>query len=270
MSEIAAIGVRPASQAVPAGRRKGRVMIPTWLLDILAAVMLAVVALSATRLAVARPWRQGVRRVALADVDVAHLLMALAMAGMLTPSLTTLPDDAWAVIFGVLAVWFASRVILDARVSGARALAGGHCAPHLIHAAAMMYMFLSLDKGVLELPGSGVGLRAGADRLQHLGPRPALRPRPQRALQPGDRPGSDARPAPPRGPRHSRAPPPPAWVPPPPAWAPPQGPAATAWLRPAGCRPPASAPREAAPGFSPRGSPSDAGSRWASPWRSCC
>ena len=127
-------------------------MIPTWLLDILAAVMLAVVALSATRLAVARPWRQGVRRVALADVDVAHLLMALAMAGMLTPSLTTLPDDAWAVIFGVLAVWFASRVILDARVSGARALAGGHCAPHLIHAAAMMYMFLSLDKGVLELP----------------------------------------------------------------------------------------------------------------------
>ena len=34
-------------------------MIPAWLLDIFAAVMLAVVALSATRLAVARPWRQG-------------------------------------------------------------------------------------------------------------------------------------------------------------------------------------------------------------------
>ena len=127
-------------------------MIPAWLLDIFAAVMLAVVALSATRLAVARPWRQGVRRVALADVDVAHLLMALAMAGMLTPSLTTLPNDAWAVIFGVLTAWFASRVVLDARVSGVRALSGGHCAPHLIHAAAMMYMFLPLDNGVLELP----------------------------------------------------------------------------------------------------------------------
>ena len=127
-------------------------MIPAWLLDIFAAVMLAVVALSATRLAVARPWRQGVRRVALADVDVAHLLMALAMAGMLTPSLTTLPDDAWAVIFGVLTAWFASRVVLDARVSGVRALAGGHCAPHLIHATAMLYMFLPLDNGVLELP----------------------------------------------------------------------------------------------------------------------
>ena len=27
---------------------------------------------------------------------------------MLTASLTTMPDHAWAVIFGVLAVWFAS------------------------------------------------------------------------------------------------------------------------------------------------------------------
>ena len=121
-------------------------MIPAWLLDIFAAVMLAVVALSATRLAVARPWRQGVRRAALADVDVAQLLMALGMAGMLTASLTTLPDDAWAVIFGVLAVWFASRVVLDARVSGVRALAGGHCAPHLIHATAMLYIVLAVAR----------------------------------------------------------------------------------------------------------------------------
>ena len=136
----------------PGRRRKGRVVIPAWLLDIFAAVMLGVVALTATRLAVARPWRQGVRRVALADVDVAHLLMALAMAGMFSASLTTLPNDAWAVIFGVLTAWFAVRVVLDARVSGVRALSGGHCAPHLIHAAAMMYMFLPLDNGVLELP----------------------------------------------------------------------------------------------------------------------
>ncbi len=137
-------------------------MIPAWLLDIFAAVMLAVVALSATRLAVARPWRQGVRRAALADVNVAQLLMALGMAGMLTASLTTLPDDAWAVIFGVLAVWFASRVVLDARVSGVRALAGGHCAPHLIHATAMLYIVLAVARpaggpgmsglGSLELP----------------------------------------------------------------------------------------------------------------------
>ena len=41
-------------------------MIPAWLLDIFAALMLMVVALSATRLAVARPWRR-VRRAGLAD-----------------------------------------------------------------------------------------------------------------------------------------------------------------------------------------------------------
>ena len=127
-------------------------MIPAWLLHILAAVMLGVVALSATRLAMARPWRQRPRRGAPADVDVSHLLMALAMAGMLTASLTTLPDGAWVVIFGMLTAWFASRVVLDAQVSGVRALSGGHCAPHLTHAGAMLYIVLALDKGVLELP----------------------------------------------------------------------------------------------------------------------
>ena len=63
---------------------------------------------------------------------------------MLTASLTTLPNGAWAVIFAVMTAWFASRVVLDARVSGVRALAGGHCAPHLIHATAMLYMVLAL------------------------------------------------------------------------------------------------------------------------------
>ena len=138
-------------------------MIPAWLLDIFAAVMLGVVALSATRLAVARPWGQGVRRATLADVDVAHLLMALGMAGMLTARLTTLPDDAWAVIFGVLAVWFASRVVLDARVTGVRALAGGHCAPHLIHATAMLYILLAVAG---PAGGSGMGGMSGLGSLE--------------------------------------------------------------------------------------------------------
>jgi hypothetical protein len=66
------------------------------------------------------------------------------MAGMLTASLSTLPATAWEVIFGLLTAWFAGRVVLDARASGVRALAGGHCAPHLVHSAAMLYMFLAL------------------------------------------------------------------------------------------------------------------------------
>jgi len=129
-------------------------MIPAWLLDILAAVMLGVVALTATRLVAARPWRQPARRAVLADVDVAHLLIALAMAGMLAAGLKTLPGGAWEVIFGVLAAWFASRVVLDARVIGVRALAGRYCAPHLVHAACMLYVVLAVARAA---GGSGMG-----------------------------------------------------------------------------------------------------------------
>ena len=62
----------------------------------------------------------------------------------LVGSLRTLPDSAWEVVFGVLTAWFGYRVVRDARVNGVRALAGGHCAPHLVHSAAMLLLFLAL------------------------------------------------------------------------------------------------------------------------------
>jgi hypothetical protein len=127
-------------------------MTPAWLLDIVAGVMLAVAALSAARLVAARPWQRGG---VVADTDVAHLLMAIAMAGMLTPRLRTLPDAAWGVIFGVLVAWFAVRVAGDARSSGLRALAGGHCAPHLVHAASMLYMVLAMTVASSATAGAG-------------------------------------------------------------------------------------------------------------------
>jgi hypothetical protein len=135
-------------------------MTPSWILDIFAGLMLVVAAVSVGRLGVAQPWRHGAHRAALADIDVAHLLMAIAMAGMLAASLQTLPNGAWEVIFGVLTVWFAYRVARDFRVSGGRALAGGHCGPHLIHAAAMLYMFLALTAPAAH--GSGVSGMGGA------------------------------------------------------------------------------------------------------------
>jgi Domain of unknown function (DUF5134) len=116
-------------------------MSPVWLLDAFAALMLAVAAVSAVRLAVARPWRHAAAAI---DSDAAHLLMAIAMAGMLAASLRTLPDRAWEVIFGLLAAWFAVRVARDARANGVRALAGGHCAPHLVHSCSMIYMFAAM------------------------------------------------------------------------------------------------------------------------------
>ncbi|HUN37393.1 MAG TPA: DUF5134 domain-containing protein [Trebonia sp.] len=131
-------------------------MPPAWLTDIFAALMLVVAAVSAARLAAARPWQPGA---VIPDTDIAHLLMGIAMAGMLASSLTTLPNAAWEVIFALLTVWFAYRVARDARASGIRALASGHCAPHLVHSAAMLYMFLAVKTAA---SGSMAGMSGSA------------------------------------------------------------------------------------------------------------
>jgi hypothetical protein len=131
-------------------------MVPVWILDIFAALMLLVAAVSAARLVAARRQRTGP---ATADVDVAHLLMSIAMAGTLTAALSTLPDTAWEVIFGLTTAWFAWRVWRDASVNGVRALAAGHCAPHLVHSSAMLYMFLA---AAAPAGGSGMGGMGGA------------------------------------------------------------------------------------------------------------
>ena len=140
--------------------------VPAWLLDIFAAVMLVVAAVSAARLAIA--WRGGRRSDPDADIDVSHLLMGLAMAGTLTASLSTLPWGGWEVIFGALTAWFAYRVAREYRGRGLRALVSEHHAPHLLHSGAMLYMFLALRgsashagaTAVPAMPGmSAAGLR---------------------------------------------------------------------------------------------------------------
>ena len=143
-------------------------MTPSWILDIAAALMLVVAAVSAARLVAARPWQQGS---VVLDADVAHLLMGIAMAGMFTASLSTLPSTVWEVIFGLMTVWFAVRVVLDSQANGVRALAGGHCAPHLVHSAAMLYMFLAMNMpaaGMSAMSGSGMGGMSGGSASMTL------------------------------------------------------------------------------------------------------
>jgi hypothetical protein len=135
-------------------------MTPAWILDMFAAVMLVVSAVSAGRLSFELPWRHDTRR---PDVDAAHVLMGISMAGMLVSGLRTLPDGVWEVIFGVLTAWFTGQVVRDARAEGVRALAGGHCAPHLIHSAAMLYMYLALVP-----PEVGAASGMGASGMQSL------------------------------------------------------------------------------------------------------
>ena len=130
-------------------------MTPSWLLDLLAAIMLAVVVASMVRalmipLATAGPWRPV--QVA-ADADVAHALMGIAMAGMLSPSLAMLPNAAGRVIFGLATAWFAGRACLQARRDGIGELLASRCLLNLIHCAALLYVFLALSAAA---PGGGM------------------------------------------------------------------------------------------------------------------
>jgi len=134
-------------------------MTPSWILDILAAVMLLVAAISAGRLVAARP-RAG--SAGDADIDIAHLLMGIAMAGMLVASLTTLPNGWWDAIFAVLTAWFGWRVYRESRGQGARVLADGHHMPHLVHSAAMLYMFVALNAAA---GGGGMGGMGGSSGM---------------------------------------------------------------------------------------------------------
>jgi hypothetical protein len=134
--------------------------IPASILDIFAAIMLVVATVSAARLVVARPWLRG-RGAVGADIDISHLLMAIAMAGTLAAGLRTLPNDAWDVIFAVLTAWFGYHVARDVRRAGVRALSGARCAPHLVHTAAMLYMFVAVTAPAAS-GGSGMSGMGGS------------------------------------------------------------------------------------------------------------
>jgi Domain of unknown function (DUF5134) len=136
--------------------------IPGFILDIFAALMLLVAAVSASRLVLDVPRRRGVMD---ADIDSAHVLMGIAMAGMLVAGLSTLPNGVWIGIFGVLTAWFAWFVYRESRGRGFRVFMHSHHAPHLVHSAAMVYMFAAITapaaghgSGMAGMGGGGAGM----------------------------------------------------------------------------------------------------------------
>jgi hypothetical protein len=133
-------------------------MTPSWLLDLAAAIMLVTAAASVARvgarpLLAGRPWRLAPSG---GDVDLANALMAVAMAGMFAARLATAPAVAWEVLFGLLAAWFAFRAWADTRT--VRGMAGDRCTLHVVHCAAMLYMFAGL-----RAPTPGGGAMSGMD-----------------------------------------------------------------------------------------------------------
>jgi hypothetical protein len=139
--------------------------IPSWLLDVFAAVMLLVAAVSAGQLVAGYPSRWVHVD---ADITVSHLLMGIAMAGMLVTSLQTLPNVAWEVIFAIMTGWFAWSAWRHSRGVSFRALAGGHYAPHLVHSAAMLSTFLALAAPAAGGGSGEMGSMGGSGGMQTL------------------------------------------------------------------------------------------------------
>jgi Domain of unknown function (DUF5134) len=113
---------------------------PAWLTAIFAAASLAVAVYCAGRLVVAR---RGHRPTEL-DTDGAHVIMGVAMAGMLVSGLRTLPSAIWEVVFATAAVWFGYRMLQARRGAPSSPWRSSHPLPHLVECAAMVFMFLIL------------------------------------------------------------------------------------------------------------------------------
>ena len=113
---------------------------PAWLTAIFAAASLAVAVYCAGRLTVARRWHRPTEL----DTDGAHVVMGVAMAGMLVSGLRTLPSAIWEVLFAAAAAWFGYRMFQARRGAQPSPWRSSHPLPHLVECAAMVFMFLIL------------------------------------------------------------------------------------------------------------------------------
>ena len=113
---------------------------PAWLTAIFAAASLAVAVYCAGRLAVARRWHRPTEL----DTDGAHVVMGVAMAGMLVSGLRSLPSAIWEVVFAAAAAWFGYRMLQGRRGAEPSPWRSSHPLPHLVECAAMVFMFLIL------------------------------------------------------------------------------------------------------------------------------
>ena len=127
---------------------------PVWLTAIFAAVMIAVAANCSGRVVLARRWRRPTEL----DTDGGHIVMGVAMAGMLIGRLRVLPPGAWEAVFAVGAVWFGWRLLRIRRGAPSSPWRCPHPMPHVVECAAMLYMFLILPASLaVKSTGGGMG-----------------------------------------------------------------------------------------------------------------
>ena len=108
---------------------------PSWLYYLFAVAMLAVAAYCLVLLAVSI----ASRRTAGWDVDIAHIFMGVAMAGMFVADWAFGPSAIWELIFTVLLVWFLVQSVQSVIAFGI------HLTHYLIHAVMSFAMLLMYE-----------------------------------------------------------------------------------------------------------------------------
>jgi Domain of unknown function (DUF5134) len=133
---------------------------PAWILETFAAMMVLVAEVSAGQVVVARAWTR--RGGAGAGIAVSQLLMGIAMTGILVSGLSILPNTVWEVVFAVMTAWFAWCLWRGNRGRAAASVAHGFYAPHLVHSAAMLYLFAAMAAPSAAGPGGMSGMAWGS------------------------------------------------------------------------------------------------------------
>jgi len=77
------------------------------------------------------------------QVDAVHVLMGVAMAGMLVPRLRIFWAGGWEIVFGAAAAWFTWQAIRGLRSQDAIGRGQRHHLQHALACLAMLYMFLA-------------------------------------------------------------------------------------------------------------------------------
>ena len=138
---------------------------PAWLSAVFVALMLAVSGFCAGRMVVAR---QTGRPTEL-DSDITHVLMGVAMAGMLASVVRIGTPVMWIVLFGGGATWFGWQAL---RARGGASPSAWRCSqpiPHLLKCVAMLYMILTVQAARAARPSigasAGMAMGTGAARL---------------------------------------------------------------------------------------------------------
>lgn len=144
---------------------------PGWVLGLFAVAMVTVSAYCAVRLLIVRPLHRSLHY----DVNFAHVAMGVAMAGMLSPGLHSLPNPLWEALFAGLAVWFAGRSGRFVRKHGFGGISSDHVhrishyLTHLVMACSMLYMYFATSPVPAVASTSGMAMGPAPGTAAYLG-----------------------------------------------------------------------------------------------------